>query len=82
MKTGLNLLLANTLAIICLVMVYLLVERGHTGFAVACMILAYFSACSPGDNDKEENKEVRDKVRDGSDKPGRSVFAGMEKESL
>ena len=57
MKTGLNLLLANTLAIICLVMVYLLVERGHTGFSVACMILAYFTAYYPDYDKGEKNAD-------------------------
>lgn len=64
MRSGLNLLLANALAIICIFMVYLLVDRGHTGFAVACMVLAYLTANCPEDVDKGEKNAGSEKRSD------------------
>lgn len=62
MRGALALLLANVVTIVCLVFAYLFVEHGHTGFAVACMVLAYLTADElVDDNEKEKDADSEKK---------------------
>ena len=63
MRGALALLLASVVTIVCLVLAYLFVEHGHTGFAVACMVLAYLTAFDLADDDEREKNADSEKSR-------------------
>lgn len=62
MRGALELLLASVVSIVCLVFAYLFVEHGHPVFAVACMVLAYLTACDlvdDGEGEKNADSEKK-----------------------